>query len=297
MRDRSIGRRDFLRHSAALSLATAVAGASQAGHAAESQPPALKKALLSTMLPGALPEAERFKLAKDCGFEAIETLSVTDLAAARQMGEAARAAGIRIHSLCYGGWEAPLSHPDPEVAAKGVKGLEAALRSAKAMEADAVLLVPAVVKDEVTHEQAYERSQANIRKVLPLAEELKVVITVENVWNNFLLRAEEFARYVDEFNSPWLRAYFDTGNCIIRDPAEDWIRTLGNRIAKVHLKDFRKKDKEFVNLGEGDVNWPAVRKALHEIGYAGYVTPELAPGDEAYLRDLSARIDKCVLGA
>jgi hexulose-6-phosphate isomerase len=189
-----------------------------------------------------------------------------------------------------------MSSEDPAVIEKGLKEIETALRSGKAMGADTVLLVPAVVNDKTSYDAAYERSQKNIRTILPLAEELKMVIAVENVWNSFLLSPLEFARYVDEFNNPWLRAYFDVGNVVVFGWPEQWIRILGKRIVKIHLKDFKKEPREWVNLRDGSVNWPEVRKALAEVGYAGYLTPELAGGDEAYLRDLSARVDKILAG-
>jgi hexulose-6-phosphate isomerase len=217
-----------------------------------------------------------------------------DLAAARELGELAKEAGTPIHSIVYGGWGAPFSSPDPNVIDRGLEGMETALRSAKALGADTVLLVPAVLNEEVGYGDAYERSQKHIRKLLPLAEELKIVIAVENVWNKFLLSPLEFARYVDEFESPWLKAYFDVGNVIIYGYAQDWIRTLGKRIAKIHLKDFKRKGYQWKNLLEGDVNWKQVRLALDEIGYDGYLTPELRGGDEAYLKDLSGRIDKII---
>jgi len=172
--------------------------------------------------------------------------------------------------------------------------METALRSAKALGAKTVLLVPAVLNEEVGYGDAYKRSQQHIRKLLPLAEELKIVIAVENVWNKFLLSPLEFARYVDEFESPWLKAYFDVGNVIIYGYAQDWIRTLGKRIVKIHLKDFKRKGYEWKNLLEGDVNWKQVRLALDEIGYEGFITPELKGGDEEYLTDLSGRIDKII---
>jgi L-ribulose-5-phosphate 3-epimerase len=172
--------------------------------------------------------------------------------------------------------------------------METALRSAGAQGAGAVLLVPAVVTEEVGYAEAYSRSQKNIRKLLPLADELAVTIAVENVWNKFLLSPVEFARYIDEFDSPRLRAYIDVGNMILFGFAQDWLRTVGRRIVRIHLKDFRRKGYEWTNLLEGDVNWPQVRKALAEIGYHGYLTTELRAGDEAYLTDLAGRIDKII---
>jgi hexulose-6-phosphate isomerase len=215
-----------------------------------------------------------------------------DLGAAQQLGKLARETGVPIHSIVYGGWHAPFSDPDSKVIEKGLQGMETALRSAEAMGADTVLLVPGVVKETVGYGDAYKRSQEHIRKILPLAEELRVIIAVENVWNKFLLSPLEFARYVDELDSPWLRAYFDVGNVIIYGYAQDWIRTLGRRIVKIHLKDFRRKGYKWTNLLDGDVNWQQVRRSLDEIRYRGFMTTELSGGNEAYLADLSRRIDR-----
>jgi L-ribulose-5-phosphate 3-epimerase len=290
------GRRDFLRQTAAATLVAGVAGpVAGTFSTASAQQGGLKKAIQINMLPKDLPDADKFALAKKCGFEGIEAYPM-DLDASAKLGETARAAGVEIHSVSYGGWDAPMSDSKEAVAEKGLKAIEAGLRSTKAMGAGVMLLVPAVVNEQVRYAEAYERSQANIRKVLPLAEELKVVVAVENVWNKFLLSPVEFARYVDEFDNPWLRAYFDTGNVVIFGYPQDWIRTLGKRIVRIHLKDFKSKGYEWKNLREGDVNWPEVRAALAEVGYEGYLTPELSGGDEAYLRDLSERIDLILAG-
>lgn len=292
MDNTSMGRRNFFKATAAATLAASIAGAPLTGTAAEPAVAPLKKALQLGMLPEKLSNAEKFKLAKACGYEGIEASPMADLDAAKKMGETARAAGIRIHSVLYGGWEAPFSDPDPKVIEKGLKGMETALRTAHAMQADAVLLVPVVVNAKATTAEAFERSHQHIPKLLPLAEELKVVIAIEEVWNGFLLDSpKEFARYIDEFKSPWVGAYFDTGNVLKYGQPEEWIRVLGKRTVKVHLKDFIKKGEKWVNLRDGDVNWPEVRKAFSEVGYTGFVTPELAGGDEKYLRDLSQRID------
>jgi len=288
-----LNRRSFLRLAGCAAVASALASPS---YSASNRPPKarIRKALQLGMLPKNLSDAEKFKLARECGFEGIEAYPMADLDAARRLGQLARQAGTPIHSIVYGGWGAPLSDPNPDVVKRGIQDLQKALRSAKAMGAEAVLLVPALVTESVSYAEAYERSQQNIRKVLPLAEELGVKIAVENVWNKFLLSPLEFARYVDEFNSPYLKAYLDVGNVIIFGYAQHWIRTLGKRIVKIHLKDFRRKGYQWTNLLEGDVNWQQVRRALDEVGYNGFVTPELRGGDKAYLTDLSQRIDKII---
>ncbi|HJZ99611.1 MAG TPA: sugar phosphate isomerase/epimerase family protein, partial [Candidatus Solibacter sp.] len=157
-----------------------------------------------------------------------------------------------------------------------------------------VLLVPAVVNPEIAYSEAWTRSQREIRKLIPLAAELKVIIAVEEVWNKFLLSPLEFARYVDEFQSPWVRAYFDIGNVAIQAYPHDWIRTLGKRIVKLHVKDFafRKRVAEFTPLLEGEIDWHAVHSALADIGFQGTATVELPAGDAAYLKEVNARFEK-----
>ena len=291
MKEQTLQRRGFLKYTAAVTVGTSLLGRSKLAQGRQ-RGAKLLKALQIGMLPRQLSDADKFKLARKCGFEGIEGKPMKDLEAAARLGKLAGAAGVPIHSIVYGGWGAPFSEPDPKVIEKGLAGMETALRSAKAMGADTVLLVPAVVNENVRYADAYKRSQEHIRKLLPLAEELRVVIAVENVWNKFLLSPLEFAKYVDEFDSPWLKAYFDIGNVIIYGYAQDWIRTLGKRIVKIHLKDFQRKGYQWTNLLDGDVNWPQVRLALAEIEYDGFLTPELRGGDEAYLTDLSKRIDQ-----
>jgi len=127
-----------------------------------------------------------------------------------------------------------------------------------------------------------------------------VIVAVEEVWNKFLLSPLEFARYVDELDSPWVKAYFDVGNVVFYGYPQDWIRSLGTRIAKVHLKDFH-LDRPggrfaWTNIGDGDIDWGDVRRAFDEVGYRGYFTTEVAGGDAAYLKDLAGRVDRFLAG-
>lgn len=291
---KEIDRRSFLK-TTVVAAALPITGSFAAAAQSDTK---LKKALQFSMLPKDLSDAEKFALAKKCGFAGMELNAgtVSDIDKAKQLGDLARKAGTPIHSLVFGGWHAPFSSPDETVIRKGLEGMENALRSAKACGADAVLLVPAIVNETVSYGQAYERSQKHIRKLLPLAKELQVNIAVENVWNKFLLSPLEFARYVDEFDHPNLKAYFDVGNVILFGYSQDWIRTLGKRIVKIHLKDFKRSGYQWKNLREGDVNWKQVQLALNEVGYTGYLTPELGAGDETYLADLSNRIDLIIAG-
>ena len=254
----------------------------------------IRKAILLGMLPKSLTIADKFSLAKDCGFEAMECGTEDSQATAEEIKAASDKVKLPIHSVMNRDhWQYPLSSPDPAVVAKSVKGMETSIANAKLWGAETVLLVPAVVNPEVSYKQAWDRSTAEIKKLIPLAAKSKVIIAVEEVWNKFLLSPIEFANYVDQFKSPWVKAYFDVGNVVLYGYPQDWIRTLGPRIAKVHLKDFKfaKRQAEFVNLRDGEINWKEIYKALEEVGYKGVATVELSGGDGDYLKDVSKRVD------
>ena len=254
------------------------------------------------MLPADVPYARRFGMAREAGFDAIEMQTIARAEEAAEIREAAAGAGLRIHSVMNADhWRFPLSSGDPAIVDRSVAGMETSLRNAALWGADAVLLVPAVVDATTMYRDAWVRSQRVIReRLLPLAQQLKIVIAVEEVWNKFLLSPIEFARYVDEFESPWLKAYFDVGNVVFYGFPQDWIRALGPRIAKVHLKDFQldRPNGKFAwrNIGEGDIDWIAVHRAFSEIGYRGCFTTEVSGGDSAYLTDLVHRLDRFLVG-
>ena len=295
-------RRDFLKTSlsaagaAGLSVSP-VNGAGAMAPATAAPAARIKKGVLLGMLPKNLSYADRMKMARDLGFEGIQAYTTPDQKEAAEIKKAADDAGIKIDSVMNKDhWKYPLSSADPAVVEKSLEGMKTSLHNAKLWGSYSVLLVPAVVNEQTGYHDAWTRSQKEIRKLIPLAKELGVVIALEEVWNKFLLSPLEFARYVDEFKSPWIKAWFDVGNVVLFGYPEDWIRTLGNRIVEVHLKDFKREGNEWVNLGEGSVNWPEVRKAFAEIGFTGYATTELDGGDEAYLRDVSQRVDRLLLG-
>lgn len=254
------------------------------------------------MLSKDLPYAQRFAAAREAGFDAIEMQTVSREDEAAEIKDAAAESGLRIHSVMNADhWRFPLSSGDRDVVNRSVAGLETSLRNAALWGADAVLLVPAVVDQATSYRDAWTRSQRIIReRLLPLARELQVIIAVEEVWNKFLLSPIEFARYVDELDSPWLKAYFDVGNVVFYGVPQDWIRTLGPRTVKVHLKDFRldRPNGRFAwtNIGEGDVDWLEVRRAFADVGYTGFFTTEVAAGDAAYLKDLAGRVDRFIAG-
>jgi L-ribulose-5-phosphate 3-epimerase len=297
--DSETSRRDFLKLTVAGTTAlgalpSSLGAAARSGNGKLS----LTKGLVYSMLPGEMSVPDRFKLARDTGFQVVQAPTTPDPREAEEIKKAAAAAGIRIDSVMnMAHWKYPLSSADPSVVAKSMEGMRTSLHNAKLWGSDAVLLVPAVVNPQTTYREAWVRSQRQIRKLLPLAAEVKVAIAIEEVWNKFLLSPLEMAAYIDEFHSPWVKSWFDVGNVVLYGYPQDWIHTLGKRIANLHLKDFKITHNcyEWVDLGDGEVMWPAVRQALIDIGYSGSAICELKPGDEAYLRDLSHRIDRLLI--
>ena len=267
-------------------------------NAAEKLP--IKRAVEFEMLPPKVSIADRLQMARDAGFEEIECPTMPDEHEAEETKKAAEKSGLRIHSVMnMAHWDYPLSSADPAVVAKSVEGMHTSLRNAHFWGADTVLLVPAVVNPQTTYRDAWTRSQEQIRKLIPMAEELKVIIGIEEVWNKFLLSPLEMARYIDEFQSPWIRSYFDVGNVVFYGYPQDWIRTLGKRIIKLHIKDFKYEHDvtTWAPLREGQIDWKEVYRALGEIGYKGSATVELEGGDEAYLKEVNRRFELILSGA
>ena len=299
---KTIDRRSFLGTVAGMgALAALRPGVAAAGSAA--QAPAaggLKKAVYVSMLPKELGWVEKFRLAREVGFEGIEIGTISDNGVAEEIKAAAAKANLPIHSVMNADhWKFPFSSDDPGVVAKGVAGMEQSLRNAKLWGAEAILLVPGIVDAKTSYEAAWKRSQKVIKeRILPMAADMKIVIGIENVWNKFLLSPLELARYVDEFASPWVKAYLDVGNMLFYGFPQDWARTLGSRIVRVHVKDFKQERNTYswTNLGEGNIDWPEVRKALADAKYSGWVTTEISGGDAAYLKDVVARLDRIFAG-
>ncbi len=305
---RSPTRREFLKSSVTAACAASLGGgaltnslvAGTTPKAPASRPTlSIKKGVWFGMLPEKLSIADRYKMARDVGFEVVQAPTEPDERKAGEIKKAAEAANIHIDSVMnMDHWKYPLSSSDRAVVEKSLAGMHTSLHNAKLWGCDAVLLVPAVVNPQTSYRDAWARSQKEIRTLLPLAEELKVVIAIEEVWNKFLLSPLEMAKFISEFQSPWIKAWFDVGNVLFYGYPQDWIHTLGNSIVKVHVKDFKRKEDGYawVNLGDGDVDWAAVRQAFADIGYSGSAIAELEGGDEAYLRDVVKRFDHFVLG-
>ncbi len=295
-----IERREFLKMSVAgLTVASAVGGMS-CGLTADGKK-GFKKAVGFGMIKGeGMSIMDKFKLAKEVGFDGIEMPGPNDMDD-KEVLAAQDATGLKIHSIMnMGHWENPFSSPDPAVREAGMIGMKGALDKAKIYGAEAVLLVPGVVSKEVSYSFAYKQSQEEIRKLIPYAEEKGVKVGLENVWNNFLLSPLEMARYIDEFENPIIGAYFDCGNVARFGWPAQWIEALGSRIVKVHVKGYSRALQNEkgpwagfdIKMGdEGDLEWPDVVKALVAAGYVSWVTSEVEGGGKERLADIKARMD------
>lgn len=296
----SLDRRHFLASTAVAIAAGAISTAQQQAHAADDAP-RLRKALKLSMVGGKGTLLEKFKMVKQAGFEGIDVDSDQPV---DDVKKAMAETGLVVHGMVdYVHWNQPLSSPDPAVRAKGVEVLQKCLRETKIYGGTTVLLVPAVVNKEISYEDAYKRSQIEIKKCIPLAQELNIKILFENVWNNFLLSPVEMMRYIDEFNSPMVGSYFDVGNIVNFGWPEHWIRTLGKRIGKLDIKEFSRKIANEkgrgagfgVEIGEGDCDWPAVITALKEINYSGWATAEVRGGELDRLTEIAQRMEQHVI--
>lgn len=247
---------------------------------------------------------EKFTLLKELGFDGIE-LSSPNGPPLEEILAAHEATGLPVHGVVNSiHWQTRLSDPDYAVRARGRRALAGAIRDAKAYGGSSVLLVPGRVAGEDENQMhVWERSIEEIRQVLPLAAELGVMILIENVWNGFCYEhdgpqdqsAQGFADYLDAIDSPWVGMYLDIGNHRKYGRPEAWIRTLGSRIVKLDVKDWGFEG-GWAKIGSGDVDWPAVRKALAEIGFTGWATAEVGGGGRERLSEIHQRMQDTLRG-
>jgi L-ribulose-5-phosphate 3-epimerase len=325
-----LSRRQFLTTSTLLAagLSAELASPTARVQGAESGPESktkLHKALIISR-----PTEDDFKRLKDAGFDGVEG-GVISPREAEKCRAAADKLGMRIHSVMRG-W-AEFNSSDTSRVERSFATSEAALRAAQAFGADTILLVPCRIGgmkmprpwefliefDEATghiqkvvnggnepyaeyiraHNHAIDTSREMVQRLIPLAEKTKVVIALENVWNNLWVTPPVFKHFVASFQSPWVKAYFDIGNHVKYVPPETWILTLGDLVAKCHVKDFKLNPSDangggqFVNIRDGSIRWPVVRAALEDIGYHGWTTIE---GGDLSLQENSRRLDLILAG-
>jgi len=310
-------RRDFLAASAAAGVGLWATGRLQAAPWKTT----LHKALIGT------PNEATLTSWKAAGFEGIESgqrhASVEEAKEARKLAEKL---GMRVHSVLYG-W----ANFNTDSVASDIESVARSLQTAGAYGSDALLLVPCrtggmpmpeawefqIEFDEKTghvsrvaagdnskyqkyieaQNHATDTSREAVKKLIPTAEKTGVIIALENVWNNLWVKPAFFANFVRSFDSPWVQAYFDIGNHVKYAPPEEWIRALGSLVKKCHVKDFKLNPDghggKFVDIREGSIDWPVVRRALDEVGYHGWMTIE---GGGLSLEEHSKRLDLIIAG-
>ena len=288
---RHVHRRTFVKAAGVALAGAAVPLTEPCSQASQAAAGSWKKAfMLGGVTKG--PILPAFQLLKEAGFEGVELISPNQLDLAEVLS-ARDKTGLVIHGVSGGRhWQDPLSDPDPRVVERGLAAIRQEFLDCKAYGGTTVLVVPAVVNKKVSYRDAYTRSQENIKKLIPYAEQSGVKIAIEEVWNKFLLSPVEFARYIDEFGSPSVGAYFDVGNVVEYGFPEEWIRELGKRILKIHIKEYAKPKRFDYKLGEGEIDWPAVRQALVDVGYEGWITAEVGFGDLAEMKDVVRRMNQ-----
>ncbi len=264
----------------------------------------LRKAVMLGMCHDGSTLVEKFKVLREAGFEGVEMDSPDPRTTTDTVRRACEETGIVVHGVVDSThWKIPLNAPDPGARQKALADLRTAIWDAHEWGASSVLLVPCVVRENMPYDTAWELSTGVIREALPTAEELKVRIAIENVWNNFLMSPVEAARYVDQFKSPWVKFHLDLGNLEPYGWGDQWVRILGDRVWKLHIKEYSRKKlddegrwKGFVDLLEGTNNWPATMKALDETGYSSgesrWATAEIAGGDAARMKQISEKMDR-----
>ena len=242
------------------------------------------------------PVAEAMQEAKELGFDAIELCIASEgvlthnatQAQCEDIVTAADKIGIEISSVASGqSWTWSPTASSHETREKIIDFTCKALKVTKWLGTDAYLYVPGAVDvfflpdaEVVPYDVCCDRASEAVRQILPTAEETGVSICIENVWNKFLLSPMEMRDFIDSFDSGLVGSYFDVGNVLLTGYPDQWIRILGKRIKRVHIKDFKLSVgtvEGFVDLLEGDVDFGSVKEALVEIGYDGYVTGELLP--------------------
>jgi hexulose-6-phosphate isomerase len=244
---------------------------------------AMKKGVNAWIYPSNFKIDKILEVSAQIGFEGVEiNLDEESLKMPKKeikaIAEKATSLGLELPSLCSGlFWKYNLASQDEKIRAKGTDVIKKGCEFAADIGALVLLVVPAVALPEVTYLQMWDWSMQSILKAIPKAEACGVTIGIENVWNKFLYSPLEFKRFIEEFSSPNVKAYFDVGNMHFLSFSEQWIRYLSGLMACVHIKDFHRPTMQFKPLLEGDVQWSEVMKALRETGYDGFLNVELSP--------------------
>ncbi len=243
---------------------------------------------------------DKFKLAKKAGFDGVELNAPSiDIAEAKA---ASKASGLIIDgTVGKYHWKIRHTDPDPAVRKEALSLLKQGLENTAGVGGESMLLVPGHGQDG-TDDEVYQRAVEAINEALPLAEKLKVSILIENVWNDFCYdheggseqTADRLAKFIDEFNSPWVGVQYDIGNhWKYGDPAK-WIRTLDKRIQKLDIKGFSRATGKFTKITEGDIDWPSVEQALRDIKFTGWLAAEVSRGGLERLKEVNDHLEEAL---
>lgn len=309
-----LNRRGFLAASAA-SVAVAAAESVPLARGAESdrapiiRPPQGKRLLLACKLGMIAAESggkklsvvERLRMAAEAGFDGVDFDQAGDYTP-EQVRDAVRQSGVFVHNaINHAHWEKRLTSPNADDRAQGRANIEHCLRVAHAAGGSGVLIVVGKGEDGPP-DVIEERCRQEIRKLLPLAASLGQPILVENVWNQMFYNhdgppdqsPDQFIKFVDSLNSPWVGLYFDIGNHWKYAQPADWIRAFGRRCVKLDVKGFSRAKNKFVDItsADDDLPWAQVRKALDDIGYCGWATAEVGGGDVKRLTQVHEQMQR-----
>lgn len=284
-----------------LALSSLGSAFAQTSDDAATPPHRLRKSLKFYMVQGSGSIADKFGIAKEAGFEGVEL--DTPGINIEMAKEAAKATGLIIDgTVCNNHWQVRHTDPDPKVREAALKSCIAGLRETAALGGDTMLLVAGHGQDG-SPKEIFDRAVANIRLAIPVAEEVGIKIAIENVWNHFMYdheggtdqTADELARFIDTFDSPWVGVQFDIGNhWKYGDPA-GWIRTLGKRIIKLDVKGYSRAKNGWTQMAQSDIDWKGVREALAEIDFKGWVAAEMGAGNLDYLKQVSKEMDELLV--
>jgi L-ribulose-5-phosphate 3-epimerase len=320
---RPLSRRSFLATTSAASLSLLAGGPTNAA--------TFKTTIYKAKIIGK-PEEKILRELKEAGFDGVEVSAIMQEEEAKKARELVEKIGLKVHSVLRG-W-AEFNQENPALVSSSFEVTEKALQTAHWLGAETILLVPCrvygvgivmpqpwefdiefdektghvsrVVKGDnapfaryiAAQNYATDSSKEQVKKLIPLAEKLNVIIGLENVWNNLWVRPDLYKNFVASFNHPFVKAYYDVGNHVkYLVPVHEWIRTLGPLIKKIHIKDYALSDDQhsgkFVHPRDGSIDWPKMRQALDDVGYNGWITLE---DGGLPLVEFRERLDKIIAG-
>ena len=204
--------------------------------------------------------------------------NMNDLAEIKRAAEVADLRIISISTMQL--FHYPLSSPVPVIRERAIDVVKKMIDAMVYLGGDLVLVAPGMVTGDVNYQTAWQNARRALQMILPYAAERQIALGIENIWNKFLLSPLEFVDFIDSFDSPWIGAYFDVANILDYGYPDHWIEDLGNRLKRIHFKDYRQDIAGvagFTNLLQGDVPWDRVITALHKIKYRGWIVAEVTP--------------------